>query len=378
MADARRAEQDRRFMAVALRLATRGLGRTAPNPSVGALIVDEASGEVIARGWTGPGGRPHAETEALKRAGARARGAAMYVTLEPCSHYGQTPPCAEAIVAAGIRRVVVALADPDPRVAGRGLERLHAAGLDVERRVLGDEAAWVARGHILRVTERRPFIQLKLALAADGSVPRGHGGAPAWVTGPEARARGHLLRARTEAVLVGRQTVADDDPELTCRLPGLTWRSPVRVVLASDLQLGPDCKLLRTARQVPVWVFCRPSADASRRRSLEQRGCKVIPVQEVGGALWPPAVAEEMVARGITRLLVEGGVTVWRAFARAALLDEVVLFQARAADGLPISPTAALKTLERYLPGARLRFSAQRSVGADDMLVFRAGPSASA
>jgi diaminohydroxyphosphoribosylaminopyrimidine deaminase/5-amino-6-(5-phosphoribosylamino)uracil reductase len=347
-------------MAVALRLATRGLGRTAPNPSVGALIVDEASGEVIARGWTGPGGRPHAETEALKRAGARARGAAMYVTLEPCSHYGQTPPCAEAIVAAGIRRVVVAIADPDPRVAGR------------------DEAAWVARGHILRVTERRPFIQLKLALAADGSVPRGHGGTPAWVTGPEARARGHLLRARTEAVLVGRQTIADDDPELTCRLPGLTRRSPVRVVLASDLQLGPDCKLLRTARHVPVWVFCRPSADASRRRSLEQRGCKLIPVQEVGGALWPPAVTEEMVARGITRLLVEGGVTVWRAFARAALLDEVVLFQARAADGLPISPTAALKTLERYLPGARLRFSDQRSVGADDMLVFRAGPSASA
>jgi diaminohydroxyphosphoribosylaminopyrimidine deaminase/5-amino-6-(5-phosphoribosylamino)uracil reductase len=378
MADARRAEQDRRFMAVALRLAKRGLGRTAPNPSVGALIVDEASAEVIARGWTRPGGRPHAETEALNRAGARACGATMYVTLEPCSHYGQTPPCAETIIAAGIRRVVVAIADPDPRVAGRGLERLHAAGLDVERRVLRDEADWVARGHTLRVTERRPFIQLKLALAADGSVPRGCGGAPVWATGAEARARGHLLRAMTDAILVGRRTVEDDDPELTCRLPGLTQRSPVRAILARDLQFDFDRKLLQTARRVPVWVFCRPSADAARRGSLEQRGCQVIPVREVGRALWLPAVAEEMVARGITRLLVEGGAAVWRAFARAALLDEVVLFQARARNGARIIPSAALNTLERYLPGARLRFSSQRPVGADDMLVFRSAPSAEA
>ena len=372
MADAWCAEQDRRFMAVALRLARRGLGRTAPNPSVGALIVDEASGEVLARGWTGPGGRPHAETVALQRAGNRAHGATMYVTLEPCSHYGQTPPCAAAIVAARLRRVVAAIADPDPRVAGRGLEWLRSAGLEVERRVLRDEAEWAARGHILRVTERRPFIQIKLALAADGSVPRGRSGAPEWVTGVEARARGHLLRAMADAILVGRRTVEDDDPELTCRLPGLTQHSPVRVVLASDLHVGLDRKLVQTATQVPTWVFCRPSADAARRRCLEQRGCEVIPVREVGGALWLPAVAEQLVARGITRLLVEGGATVWRAFARAALLDEVVLFQARASNALRIAPSAALNTLERYLPGVRLRFSAQRQVGADDMLVFRA------
>jgi diaminohydroxyphosphoribosylaminopyrimidine deaminase/5-amino-6-(5-phosphoribosylamino)uracil reductase len=374
MADALRADQDRRFMAVALRLAKRGLGRTAPNPSVGALIVDEATGEVIARGWTRPGGRPHAETEALARAGPRARGATMYVTLEPCSHYGQTPPCVEAIVAAGIRRVVVAIADPDPRVAGRGLEGLRAAGVEVERRVASEEADWAARGHILRVTERRPFIQLKLALAADGSAPRGLGGAPVWATSAEARARGHLLRARTDAILVGRRTVEDDDPELTCRLPGLAARSPVRVVLAGDLQLGLDRKLIQTAREVPVWVFCRPSADAARRASLEQRGCHVVPVRDVGGALWLPAVAEELVARGITRLLVEGGATVWRAFSRAALIDEVVLFHARPPDGARVTPDAALATLERYLPEARPRFSAQRPAGSDDMLVFRSAP----
>jgi diaminohydroxyphosphoribosylaminopyrimidine deaminase / 5-amino-6-(5-phosphoribosylamino)uracil reductase len=378
MADERRAEQDRRFMAVALRLAKRGLGCTAPNPSVGALIVDEAGGEVIARGWTGPGGRPHAETEALQRAGARAYGATMYVTLEPCSHYGQTPPCAAAIVAARIRRVVAAIADPDPRVAGRGLEWLRAAGLEVERRVLREEAEWVARGHVLRVTERRPFIQVKLALAGDGSVPRGRSGTPSWVTGVEARARGHLLRAAADAILVGRRTVEDDDPELTCRLPGLTQRSPVRVVLASDLQVGIDRKVVQTASQVPSWVFCRLSADAARRRELEQRGCQVIPVREVGGTLWLPAVAEELVARGITRLLVEGGATIWRAFARSGLLDEVVLFQARAPDGLSVAASTARNALERYLPGVRLRFSAQRQVGADDMLVFRSAPTASA
>lgn len=371
MADALRADQDRRFMAVALRLAKRGLGRTAPNPAVGAVIVDGASGEVIARGWTGPGGRPHAETEALDRAGARARGATMYVTLEPCSHYGQTPPCAEAIIAAGIRRVVVPITDPDPRVAGRGLERLHAAGVELERGVLRDEADWTIRGHILRVTERRPFIQIKLALASDGAVRRGCSGAPVWVTGAEARVRGHLLRALTDAILVGRGTVEDDNPELTCRLPGLTRLSPVRVILARDLQLGLDRKLFQTVHQAPVWVFCRPAADAARRRSLEQRGCLVIPVREVGSALWLPAVAEELVARGITRVLVEGGAAVWRAFAHAALLDEVVLFQARPSDGARLCPHMALSTLARYVPGAPLRFFAQRPAGTDDILVFR-------
>jgi diaminohydroxyphosphoribosylaminopyrimidine deaminase / 5-amino-6-(5-phosphoribosylamino)uracil reductase len=374
MADALCAEQDRRFMAVALRLVKRGLGATAPNPSVGALIVHEATGEVIARGWTGSGGRPHAETEALGKAGPRARGRTMYVTLEPCSHHGQTPPCAEAIVAAGVRRVVVAIVDPDPRVAGRGLARLRAAGIEVERRVLSDEADWVTRGHILRVTERRPFIQLKLALAADGSVPRGRNGTPVWVTSAEARARGHLLRAQADAILVGRRTVEDDDPELTCRLPGLRSRSPARIILARDLQLGPDRKLFRTAYQVPVWVFCRPSVEAARRRIFEQLGCQVIPVREVGGALWLPAVAEELVARGITRLLVEGGATVWRAFARAALVDEVVLFQARAPDGASVTPGAALDTLGRYLPDVHLRLSTQRPAGPDDMLAFRRAP----
>ncbi len=359
---------DIRFMDIALSLARRGLGATAPNPAVGAVIVDAGTGEVIARGWTQPGGRPHAETEALRRAGARARGATMYVTLEPCSHYGGTPPCADALVAAGLARVVVGIEDPDPRVAGRGLERLRAAGIAITRGVRSEEADWVTRGHILRVSERRPFIQLKLALAADGSVPRGKAGSPVWVTGPEARARGHLLRATSDAILVGRQTVEDDDPELTCRLPGLGHRSPVRVVLARDLDLNLDGKLIASAREVPVIVFCGPRAPQERQTALQARGCEVVPIREVDGRLWLPAVTEALAARNITRLLVEGGAAVWRSFARAGFVDEVIVFRGRDAEEAtgpePWNPRA-------LLPGIELTLTAAQRVGVDDMLVFR-------
>ena len=197
---------DHHMMGIALTLARRGFGTTAPNPSVGAVIADEATGEVIARGLTRPGGRPHAETQALERAGERARGATLYVTLEPCAHHGKTPPCADAVIAAGIRRVVIGAGDPDPRVAGEGSARMRAAGILVETGLLADEADWVTRGHILRVTEQRPFVQLKMALSAEGHVPRGKGGAPKFVTGAEARAAGHLLRAEADAILVGSGT----------------------------------------------------------------------------------------------------------------------------------------------------------------------------
>jgi len=362
------AERDARFMDIALALARRNLGATAPNPSVGAVIVDEASGEVIARGWTQSGGRPHAETEALRRAGPRARGATMYVTLEPCSHHGGTPPCADALIEAGIARVVVGIEDPDARVAGRGIERLRAAGISVTRGVRSAEADWVTRGHILRVSERRPFIQLKLALDASGNVPRGSDGKPVWVTGPDARARGHLLRAMSDAILVGRSTVADDDPELTCRLPGLYERSPTRVVLARRLDISLECKLVRTARSVPVLVFCGPEAPDEQRAALTERGCEVVPVREVDGALWLPAVTEALAARNITRLLVEGGPAVWRSFARVGFVDEVVVFQARGPGGAKLT---SLDPPIAFLPGIDLMLTMHRKVGSDDMMVFR-------
>ena len=319
---------DAHMMSIALMMARRGLGQTAPNPSVGAVIVDETSGEVIARAVTAAGGRPHAETLAIAKAGVRARGATLYVTLEPCSHHGQTGPCADAIIAVGIARVVVATEDPDPRVAGRGLDRLRAAGIEVVRGAGAAEARWITRGHIVRVTERRPFVTLKMALGADGKVPRGTDGAPQWITGEIARAHGQLLRARHDAILVGAGTVGDDDPQLTCRLPGLTKRSPVRVVLSRDLSISASCKLAKTARCVPVWLMCGPGADPARRASFEAQGCEVMTVGEVGGRLWLPSVMEALVARGMTRVLVEGGATIWRAFANASLVDEVALFMA--------------------------------------------------
>ena len=202
-----RSDFDTQMMQIALGVAARGLGRTAPNPSVGAVIADERTGEIIARGWTAPGGRPHAETEAIARAGARARGATMYVTLEPCSHHGVTAPCADAIVGAGLARVVCAIEDPDPRVAGRGLAHLRKAGIAVERGLMVESAHWLAAGHILRVTERRPLVTAKLALDADGSVPRGGAGKPVWATGPAARAAGHLCaRAPTQFSSAGARS----------------------------------------------------------------------------------------------------------------------------------------------------------------------------
>jgi diaminohydroxyphosphoribosylaminopyrimidine deaminase / 5-amino-6-(5-phosphoribosylamino)uracil reductase len=359
---------DRSMMTIALRLAERGLGTTAPNPSVGAVIVDESTGEVIARGFTARGGRPHAETEALRRGGAQANGASLYVTLEPCSHHGVTPPCADAVISAGIARVVCAIEDPDPRVAGRGLARLRAAGIAVERGLMAREAHWAAIGHILRVTERRPFVQAKLALDAEGKVPRGSAGTPKWATSPEARAQGQLLRARADAILVGRQTVIDDDPLLTCRLPGLEDRSPVRVVIGRQLDGIAQSRLARSAREHPLWLFC---AESTQGTELEAAGARIFRVPEIGGELWLPAVMETLVANGITRLLVEGGARTWSAFSRAGLIDEAVLFHAHGQSGAPLMAERALATLSRYLATETLEQCEHRSVGGDDMMIFR-------
>jgi diaminohydroxyphosphoribosylaminopyrimidine deaminase/5-amino-6-(5-phosphoribosylamino)uracil reductase len=359
---------DAQMMQIALGVAARGLGRTAPNPSVGAVIADEATGEIVARGWTAPGGRPHAETEAIARAGARARGATMYVTLEPCSHYGVTPPCADAIVNAGLARVVCAIEDPDPRVAGRGLSQLRQAGIAVERGLLVEAAHWIAAGHILRVTERRPLVTAKLALDADGAVPRGGHGTPLWATGEAARAQGHLMRARADAILVGRRTVLDDDPLLTCRLPGLEVRSPARIVMARELAGLESSRLALTARQHPLWVICGEGADA---KALSATGAEILPMRLVAGEFWLPAVMEALVARGITRLLLEGGPATWRAFSRAGLVDEAVLFRARGPDGAELSPRAALTSLARYVSTDGFDIYDRRTIGGDDMLAVR-------
>lgn len=361
---------DQRMMALALVMARRGLGTTAPNPSVGAVIADETTGEVIARGHTQPGGRPHAEKEALVRAGARAQGKTMYVTLEPCAHTGRVPTCSDSVIAARIGRVVCALPDPNPIVAGHGFEQLREAGIEVDVGHLGGVARWATLGHILRQTEKRPFVQIKMAVSADGRIARGDG-KPRWVTGPEARADGHLLRAEADAILVGGMTVRADDPELTCRLPGLEGRSPIRIVLSPRLGLPPEAKLVRDAGVAPVWLVTgSPSGHADA--VLSARGVQIVHVPEaLAGAAGMPAVLHTLAVKGITRLLIEGGPRTWRACLDMRVVDEAVVYQSRGPgppDGLQVVPDGGIDAWFSLFGMAR---TATETLGADMRHVFR-------
>jgi diaminohydroxyphosphoribosylaminopyrimidine deaminase / 5-amino-6-(5-phosphoribosylamino)uracil reductase len=361
------ADMDRRFMELALRMARRMLGRTAPNPAVGAVIADEATGEVIIRGWTQQGGRPHAEGYALARAGALARGQTMYVTLEPCSHHGRTPPCADGIVAAGMRRVVCAIEDPNPEIAGRGLAVLRNAGIVVDLGLCADEARWMAAGHILRMTRDRPFVQLKIAVSADGLIAPGDG-APRWVTGPEARQFAHILRARADAILVGRKTVADDNPDLTCRLPGLEGRSPRRVVLDAKFRTPPTARMFQTAERVPVTIFGDTRSVApAYPRSVEVRRLPA----STEGRLSLVVVLESLAAEGVTRVLVEGGPTIAGAFLAADLVDEVVIAHGTEALGAVGRKPAGDQGLEFLSQTDRWQTVDERRIGADRLSVHR-------
>ncbi len=356
------AATDRRFMAMALALAARGLGRVWPNPAVGCVLVKDD--RIVARGWTQPGGRPHAEAFALASAGNAARGAAAYVTLEPCSHHGRTPPCADALIDAGVARVVVATTDPDPRVDGRGLEKLRSAGIAVETGVMAAEAEALNRGFILNRTVGRPLVTLKLASSADGRIATVTGESQ-WITGPAARAHGHRLRATHDAILIGSGTALADDPALTCRLPGLADRSPVRVVLDRRLRLAPDTALAGTARDLPTTVLTAPSHDQERRRRLEDRG---VEVRTYDGT--PASALADLAAAGITRLLIEGGAGVAGAFLRAGLVDRIVWYRAGlviGGDGRPaVEPIGALRLDE--MP--RWRRAELRRIGDDVMEVL--------
>jgi diaminohydroxyphosphoribosylaminopyrimidine deaminase/5-amino-6-(5-phosphoribosylamino)uracil reductase len=308
----------------ALRLAARGLGRVAPNPAVGCLIVG-GDGTILGRGWTQPGGRPHAETVALAQAGTSARGATAYVTLEPCAHQGLTPPCVDALIAAQITRVVGAVVDPDPRVSRRGFQRLRDAGIGVTEGVLEGDARALNAGFFKRVAEGRPLVALKIAQSADGYVA-GPAGSKRWITSEMARHHSHLLRAEHDAILVGIGTVLADDPLLTCRLPGLANRSPVRVVLDSHLRLPLGSQLARSAREVPVIAV-----TAAREGGSELAALGVAIERVAGDAEGRPDLAALLKAlglRGMTRLLVEGGPTVQSAFLQRSLADLVYIYRA--------------------------------------------------
>jgi diaminohydroxyphosphoribosylaminopyrimidine deaminase / 5-amino-6-(5-phosphoribosylamino)uracil reductase len=365
---------DQAFMAVALKLAKQGLGTTAPNPSVGAVIADPERGGIIAEGWTQPGGRPHAETYAIAKAGARARGATLYVTLEPCSHTGRTGPCADAVIAAGIARVVVGIEDPDLRVSGAGISRLRAAGITVDTGCLRDACYDMTIGHIRRVTQSRPFVQVKIAVSADGLVPRAEAGKPSWITGPEARAHGHLLRAEADAILVGIGTALADDPRLDCRLPGLEHRSPLRIVLDSELQLPRNGQLWRTSGISPLMIFSR--ADVARRHPELRAGGPVevvgVAANASGAGLDLNQVLHVLAGRGITRLLVEGGPAVAGSFIKAGLADECLVFRAPAALASAIGvargiPAFGSSSLNIVTANSGWRRREQRSIGTDTL-----------
>ena len=356
----------------ALALARRGLGSVWPNPAVGCVISNQ--GQVVGRGWTQPGGRPHGETEALRRAGEAARGAVSYVSLEPCCHWGKTPPCVDALVTAGVRRAVVALEDPDPRVAGEGLRRLRAAGLDVEVGLCAEEAAEVNAGFLSRLRLGRPLVTLKFATSLDGRIATASGESQ-WISGPPARERAHALRASHDAIMVGTGTVVADDPQLTCRLPGLDHRSPVRVVIDRHLRIPPAARLIADARRIPTWVLTLRSADPARRAGFLAKGVTLIEVDADREGQVDLAVALKALGeRGITRLLVEGGAGLAAAFFRAHLGDRLVWVHAPLAiggDGIPAIAGLDLAALSDAPAFERL---STETIGDDVLTTFRVRP----
>lgn len=361
-------EGDRRFLAAAIGWGAGALGAAWPNPSVGALLVKD--GRVIGRGRTASGGRPHAETLALDQAGAAAAGATLYVSLEPCSHFGRTPPCADAIIRAGVGRVVAGPADPDPRVAGVGFERLRRAGIAVAEDVLPAAARSANAGHLARVTGGRPHVLLKLAVSADDGIGlAGAGRTP--VSGAIARRHAQALRSRVDAILVGRGTIEADDPDLTCRLPGLERRSPVRVVLDTRRRVGGDRRILAADSPVPTWFLCAPEVAAAdgegEPRARRRRDLATAPA---GDRLDLGAALARLAAEGIGRLLVEGGASVARSLLEADLVDEVMLFRSPVRLGPERVPALAGLPLSVIESSQAFRRTERRMFGPDRMVRY--------
>ncbi len=329
-------------MRSALALARRGLGRVWPNPAVGCVIVAgaERDARVLGRGWTQAGGRPHAETEALARAGTSAKAATAYVTLEPCAHHGRTPPCADALIAAGVARVVVGVADRNPRTAGRGVAALRAAKIDVIENVLAREAEELNAGFFMRLAQGRPLVTLKLATSLDGRIATASGESR-WITGERSRARAHLMRAEQDAILIGAGTAIADDPLLTCRLPGMEHRSPIPVVVDGGRRVPESAKLFRTARERKTILATR-APDAAGKKSLAALAAAGVEIMELPedtpGHVDLAAMLRALGDRGLTRVMVEGGGGMGTALLRRGLVDRIAWFRAPILlgnDGVP-------------------------------------------
>lgn len=316
-------KDDHAYMKMALELARRGLGMAAPNPSVGCVLVRD--GYVIGRGWTAVGGRPHAETIALKNA-KNAKEATVYVTLEPCAHHGKTPPCAEALVTAGVKRVVVATGDPDPRVSGGGIKILENAGIKVEFGLLKEQADFINQGFLQQFEKNRPLVTVKVASSADGKIAA-EKDTQTWITRPETRKRGHLYRANHDAIMIGIGTALVDDPTLDCRIKGLEDRSPVRVLLDTDLRITEDSKLCQTASKIPLWIMTS-CFDAEKYAAFEKKGIKIFCIEKDDQNLIDlQMVLKTLMKQGITRILSEGGGKLNASLIKASLVDRLIWFK---------------------------------------------------
>jgi diaminohydroxyphosphoribosylaminopyrimidine deaminase/5-amino-6-(5-phosphoribosylamino)uracil reductase len=358
---------DTHFMRAAIALSQRGLGTTWPNPPVGCIIVRD--GVIIAQGVTALGGRPHAETQALAMAGEAARGATAYVSLEPCSHTGQTPPCAQALIDAGIARVVIGARDPDPRVDGQGAAMLREAGIDVTEDVLAEEAAEPLLGFLTRLRHGRPMVTLKLATTLDGRIATSSGESQ-WITGTPARKSAHALRGRHDAVMVGVGTVLADDPDLTCRIDGYTARPQPRIVADSHLRTALTARIVATAARTPTWILHRDGADANRIAALTDAGvtCVEVAGDEVG--ISPGAALTALGDAGLTSILLEGGARLAAAMLRAGVVDRLALYQAPAligGDGIPAVQAMGVAVLDAM---KRFKLVSRTRLGEDTLSEF--------
>ncbi len=359
---------DERFMRLALSLGRRGLGRVAPNPSVGCVLVRE--GRIVGRGVTAPGGRPHGEAVALAQAGEAARGATAYVTLEPCAHYGQTPPCADALAAAGVARVVVAMGDPDPRVAGKGLARLRAAGIEVVGGVLEAEARRDHAGFLSVVERGRPMLTLKLASSFDGRIATATGESR-WITGEAARRLVHAERARHDAVMVGAGTARADDPMLDVRGLGVRHQ-PVRVVLSSTLDLPLEGRLAASAKTQPLYLLHGSGADRGLAEAWQERGARLIGVGEGAGGLDLSEAMQALGAAGLTRIFCEGGGVLAASLLGAGLVDRLLGFTAGLALGADGRPSLGALEVTRLADAPRFSLVETHALGGDVLHVWEA------
>ncbi len=352
---------DARFMAMALTLGRRNRGMCWPNPAVGCVIVKD--GRVVGRGWTQRGGRPHAETEALSQAGSAAKGATAYVTLEPCAHHGQTPPCTEALIAAQVARVVAPLEDSDTRVSGQGFAQLRAAGIDVTTGVLAEQAARDHAGFFLKTEQGRPFLTLKLASSFDGRIATATGQSQ-WITGPLARRQVHAMRASHDAVLVGAGTARGDDPSLTVRDLGIDHQ-PVRVVASRRLDLPLMGKLARSAKSIPLWLCHGADADSDRKKAWEEVGAHLIRCETDGPQLDAGDMLAQLGAAGLTRVFCEGGSALAASLLASDLVDELIGFSAGLAIGAEGLPAIGAMGLDKLEHAPRYALVETRQIGGD-------------